>query len=48
MASPLPGLKGTFIFVPKAFSIPTEPPKTIKSAKDTDLDLVSNDFLIFS
>ena len=49
IASPLPGLKGTLILFPAffaAFSIPTEPPKTIKSAKVTHLIFVSNPFLI--
>ena len=47
MASPLPGVKGTFIFSPAAFaafSIPTLPPKTIKSAIETDLLLELNPF----
>jgi hypothetical protein len=44
-------MKGTFVFTPAAFaafSIPTEPPKTIKSAKETDFELLLNDFCIFS
>jgi len=43
-------LNGTLIFLPlflAAFSIPTDPPKTIKSAKETDLFFESNPFLIF-
>ena len=49
VASPLPGLKGTVTFTPAAlaaFSIPTVPPNTIRSAIDTDLDLLLNDFCI--
>ena len=50
-ASPLPGVNGTVIFWPAffaAFSIPTQPPKTIKSANETNLLLVLKPFCIFS
>ena len=50
-ASPRPGLNGTVIFCPAflaAFSIPTQPPKTIRSANETVLFLVLNPFCIFS
>ena len=50
MASPRPGVNGTLIFFPAffaAFSIPNEPPSTIKSAMDTDLLFVSKFFFFF-
>ena len=50
-ASPLPDKKDNLIFFPTsfaAFSIPTFPPRTIKSAKETYFFLEINPFWIFS